>query len=102
MSLKTDRLLGKETVCDPWQQPLDTGTARVVRGGSWYNLGGFVRSAFHFRRSPDYRNSVLGFRLALGHSGSGLGSGTTGQETATGVDPGRRVAEQRQTVVRHG
>ncbi|MBU4298043.1 MAG: formylglycine-generating enzyme family protein, partial [Proteobacteria bacterium] len=37
---------------------------RVVRGGSWYNGPGFVRSAVRFRYSTDYRFYILGFRLA--------------------------------------
>ena len=105
-----------EWCADVWQQsvspqpvtdPLataaeDSGPARVVRGGSWNYYGEVVRSAFRNWIMPVYRLNNLGFRLALGHSGLGQGSGTTGQETATGVGTGRRVAEQRQTVVRHG
>ena len=63
--------LGNKAVCDPWRQPLDAGAARVVRGGSWRGNGGNVRSAFRYRYTPDVRNFNLGFRLALGHSGSG-------------------------------
>ena len=67
--------LGKEAVCDPWQQPLDSVTARVVRGGSWINDGRFVRSAIRCGNTPDDRGDGLGFRLALGHSGSGQEGG---------------------------
>ena len=69
--------LGKEAVCDPWlrQQSLVPVSARVVRGGSWDDLGRLVRSAFRGRNSPDFRDSYLGFRLALGHSGSGQEGG---------------------------
>ncbi len=72
--------LGKEAVCDPWlwQQPLDSGAARVVRGGSWGSGGGGVRSAFRGRDAPGDRNRNLGFRLALGHSGSGQEGGAKG------------------------
>ena len=69
--------LGKEAVCDPWlrQQSLVPDSARVVRGGSWYSFGGNVRSAFRDRSTPGYRSDFLGFRLALGHSGSGQEGG---------------------------
>ncbi|MCK5522289.1 MAG: tetratricopeptide repeat protein [Thiomargarita sp.] len=36
----------------------------VVRGGSWYNLPGSVRAATRDRDSRDYRNYLVGFRLA--------------------------------------
>ncbi|NOS88346.1 MAG: formylglycine-generating enzyme family protein [Methylococcaceae bacterium] len=45
-------------------------TAGVVRGGSWDDGGGGVRSADRSRGTPDYRYDDLGFRLALGHSGA--------------------------------
>jgi formylglycine-generating enzyme required for sulfatase activity len=39
-------------------------SARVLRGGSWYNFSDILRSAFrHFER-PDYRVSIVGFRVA--------------------------------------
>ncbi len=37
---------------------------RVVRGGSWFNFPGFLRSAIRFRYSADFRSSDLGFRIA--------------------------------------
>jgi len=67
-----------------------------VRGGSWGSFGRYVRSAYRSGYTPDSRYGNRGFRLALGHSGLGQGSGTTGQ-VATAEGPGRRVAEQRQT-----
>ena len=67
--------LGHEAVCDPWQQPLDSTTARVVRGGSWLSSGRGARSAVRDGDAPDDRLSRLGFRLALGHSGSGREGG---------------------------
>ncbi len=42
------------------------GVKRVVRGGSWYGNGRDVRSAFRYWSEPDYRNNLMGFRLALG------------------------------------
>jgi formylglycine-generating enzyme required for sulfatase activity len=47
--------------------PQGSGSARVVRGGSWLNRGRFVRSAGRDGRSPDLRSDLIGFRLALGH-----------------------------------
>jgi formylglycine-generating enzyme required for sulfatase activity len=41
------------------------GTARVLRGGSWYINPGHVRAANRLRNTPDRRNFDLGFRLAL-------------------------------------
>ncbi|WMP16967.1 SUMF1/EgtB/PvdO family nonheme iron enzyme [Thiothrix lacustris] len=44
-----------------------TGVRRVVRGGSWDDFGGYVRSAIRFRYDPANRRDFIGFRLALGH-----------------------------------
>lgn len=45
------------------------GVHRVVRGGSWWDDGGRVRSAFrrHFSLSHRFDSVDIGFRLALGH-----------------------------------
>jgi formylglycine-generating enzyme required for sulfatase activity len=40
-----------------------TGTHRVLRGGSWYNYGKDLRSAYRGNSPPSYRNDNLGFRL---------------------------------------
>jgi len=40
---------------------------RVVRGGSWYFNGRYLRSAMRYRFSPAFRRNGLGFRLSLGH-----------------------------------
>ena len=42
-----------------------SGTARVVRGGSWFSFPRLCRSAYRYRFAPDSWNSNLGFRLAL-------------------------------------
>jgi formylglycine-generating enzyme required for sulfatase activity len=42
------------------------GVGRVIRGGSFFFDGWYVRSAIRDRSSPDDRNYDLGFRLALG------------------------------------
>lgn len=39
---------------------------RVVRGGSWYSIARYVRSAHRNRLSPSIRFSHLGFRFARG------------------------------------
>ena len=39
-------------------------TLRVHRGGGWYSIGWFCRSAFRNRDSPDDRYNRLGFRVA--------------------------------------
>ncbi|GJL76006.1 formylglycine-generating enzyme family protein [Nitrosomonas sp.] len=59
---------GTQSQVDPWRQENQgAGEGRVVRGGSWGDLGRFVRSALRFMVAPDDRSHDLGFRLALGH-----------------------------------
>jgi formylglycine-generating enzyme required for sulfatase activity len=41
------------------------GSARVFRGGCWDNGGRGMRSAFRYGDTPDFRYSILGFRLSL-------------------------------------
>ncbi len=41
-----------------------SGRARVIRGGSWNDYAGGCRSAYRYRRDPEYRDGYLGFRLA--------------------------------------
>ena len=43
-----------------------TGTARVLRGGSWIGNGRYTRSARRHACEPDWRDLNVGFRLALG------------------------------------
>jgi len=40
-----------------------SGTARVLRGGSWDYYARYCRSAFRIRGTPDSRFSLIGFRL---------------------------------------
>lgn len=54
--------LSKGAVIDPIG--LNTGSERVVRGGSWVNDGRYVRSAM--RKRIDDGDMDIGFRLALG------------------------------------
>jgi formylglycine-generating enzyme required for sulfatase activity len=43
----------------------ETGSKRVIRGGSWYSIGRRVRSAYRDGSSPGLRSIYLGFRLSL-------------------------------------
>ena len=45
----------------------NTGTDRVLRGGSWYNDARLCRSAYRLRRHPAVRRNDFGFRLVSGH-----------------------------------
>jgi formylglycine-generating enzyme required for sulfatase activity len=42
----------------------DSGSDRVLRGGSWYYFGRRCRSAFRFHSVPGCRNDSIGFRAA--------------------------------------
>ncbi|MCP4700229.1 MAG: formylglycine-generating enzyme family protein [Gammaproteobacteria bacterium] len=54
----------QRTVSDPAGP--DSGTDRVLRGGSWLNYGLDTRSAYRYRSEPGYRDDRFGFRLARG------------------------------------
>jgi formylglycine-generating enzyme required for sulfatase activity len=41
------------------------GSTRVYRGGAWFHSADLCRSAHRYRMEPDYRGSLLGFRVAL-------------------------------------
>ena len=45
-----------------------SGTARVVRGGSWNFNAFYSRVSYRYNDKPDYRYFILGFRLALDYS----------------------------------
>ncbi|MEM7395718.1 MAG: formylglycine-generating enzyme family protein, partial [Verrucomicrobiota bacterium] len=47
----------------------ETGSYRVIRGGSWINEGGFCRSALRSGDDPSDRLNILGFRVAAVQSG---------------------------------
>ncbi len=54
---------GKSPKTDP-EGPSE-GSARVIRGGSWYDYGRYCRSAVRYGYGPTLRIYYLGFRLAL-------------------------------------
>jgi len=41
------------------------GREKVIRGGSWYDMGGSFRSSVRDKISPDKANKKIGFRLAM-------------------------------------
>ncbi|MCY2978158.1 MAG: formylglycine-generating enzyme family protein [Planctomycetota bacterium] len=51
----------QDNFADP--QGPDSGSDRVIRGGSWTDTARHVRSACRFGYSPLYRHNALGFRL---------------------------------------
>ncbi|MEN6423126.1 MAG: formylglycine-generating enzyme family protein [Smithella sp.] len=64
--------------CNDWygdkyynQSPRDnpggpsSGSSRVFRGGSWFNLAARTRAANRYWNFPDFRDLIRGFRLAL-------------------------------------
>ncbi len=52
---------------------------RVLRGGGWFDVGGYCRSACRFDLVPDYRGDYGGFRLVLkAEPGTELAAGPDG------------------------
>jgi formylglycine-generating enzyme required for sulfatase activity len=43
----------------------ESGSARVFRGGGWFNAPRGVRAARRYGSTPDFRSDYLGFRLVL-------------------------------------
>ena len=43
----------------------ESGSTRVVRGGSWGDTARFCRSAYRDRLTPGDRGNYLGFRVAF-------------------------------------
>lgn len=54
-----------QSVTDP--QGPDTGVTRVLRGGSWFGLGRYCRSAYRNGHATVDASTNFGFRLARGH-----------------------------------
>jgi len=48
----------------------DSGTQRVLRGGSWNNSGHLCRSARRNKYAPDFKSEAIGFRIVLQVSAS--------------------------------
>jgi formylglycine-generating enzyme required for sulfatase activity len=46
-------------------ESLEGDAPRVVRGGSWYGIEGFCRSAYRYFRRPGRRSFGIGFRVAM-------------------------------------
>jgi formylglycine-generating enzyme required for sulfatase activity len=58
-----DSYKGAPTDGSAWQSP--AGSCRVVRGGSWNYLPGYLRAAYRFNVSfPTFRYDYFGIRLA--------------------------------------
>ncbi len=50
--------------CFDWY-PGEEGKRRVLRGSSWYNLGGFCRNGAYYFGWPDSAGDIVGFRAVL-------------------------------------
>jgi formylglycine-generating enzyme len=42
----------------------ERGSSRVLRGGSWMLFARYCRTSYRFRNSPNFRSSLIGFRVA--------------------------------------
>ena len=70
-----------EPIIDP-VGPMEEGVARVVRGGSWFGVAEFCRSASRYWRAPGFRSDLLGFRLLAGQGEPG-----EAESSASGASP---------------
>ena len=74
-----------EPVVDP--QGAESGTDRVLRGGSWFGDGRYCRSADRHRYDPAYRDDYIGFRLSLGLELQSVRSGAGQQPVGKHAPP---------------
>jgi formylglycine-generating enzyme required for sulfatase activity len=85
----------KDTVTDPMGPEM--GGGRVLRGGSWSDSAGSVRSARRVSGAPGDRLSYVGFRLARGQYVSQVGRGQpargAGQAARSDDGTGPRAGE---------
>jgi len=65
---------------EPQRDPsgASTGEGRVIRGGSWVSVAGYVRAACRGASDPGNRDGHLGLRLARGQSGRTQGARRAG------------------------
>jgi formylglycine-generating enzyme required for sulfatase activity len=70
-----------EPVVDP--QGSQSGVFRVLRGGSWTDLGRYCRSAYRLHSVPAARYDGIGFRLARGLELQSVRSGASQQPIGT-------------------
>ncbi|WP_022953238.1 formylglycine-generating enzyme family protein [Leucothrix mucor] len=75
------------SVIDP--QGRESEGLRVLRGGSWIDLGRFCRSAYRRYRHPNHRDYSIGFRLARDHGQSPVRSIRMGQQKIGSLATGR-------------
>ncbi|MCP4696116.1 MAG: formylglycine-generating enzyme family protein [Gammaproteobacteria bacterium] len=82
---------------EPLTDPVgaDSGSFRVVRGGSWAAGGQLVRSAYRDRRSPVSRNMHLGFRFARGQKSPAW---LAAEAERCQTDEAERVSQARQVL----
>jgi formylglycine-generating enzyme required for sulfatase activity len=59
----------RSPVDDPHGPDRGGAAARVIRGGSWFNVAEICRPAHRFMMAPDNRIFYLGFRVARVRSG---------------------------------
>jgi formylglycine-generating enzyme required for sulfatase activity len=50
-------------LCEDWY-PSNSGSSRIIRGGSWYYSAFLLQVGYVYVNGPDFRNDFTGFRLA--------------------------------------